>query len=226
MQFPLISPLAMQRDRLFKSGRRNRFQRLFEYAERRAKIFTGAQAKNKKPEPVVTSSLAGRKRPRSMLEASFPVHAPRWGFGLASRRQANAVALDTRHEEDENASRFKSRLLSFSLTNDESSEEIQMSERRTLIFGKDAEIWYKYTPDCLEATFAATNNDESSERPTKRTKLHLDESSTSSSSKPPAPLRNDSDRCCILRLEPADAETSSAPIRNVYHSTDSSQRMP
>ncbi|KAJ3748144.1 hypothetical protein DFH05DRAFT_1541564 [Lentinula detonsa] len=163
----------------------------------------------REPEPVVTSSLAGRKRPRSMLEPSFPVHAPRWGFGLASR--------------------FKSRLLSFSLTNDKSSEEIQMSERRTLIFGKDAEIWYvsityyffdsfiniyKYTPDSLEATFAATNNDESYERPTKRTKLHLDQSSTSSSSTPPAPLIlkwDDSDRYCILRLEPANAETFSAP---------------
>ncbi|KAJ3992632.1 hypothetical protein F5050DRAFT_1897845 [Lentinula boryana] len=130
-----------------------------------------------------------------------PTLVGEWGRASPPVEDGNGAGdrlLDTIHEEDKIASGFKSRLLSFSLQNDESSEEIQMSERQTLIFGKDAEIWYKYTPDSLEKPLLlpTTMNRLNVRR---STKLDLDESSTSSSSKPPAPSK------------PADAETSSAP---------------
>ncbi|PPQ64360.1 hypothetical protein CVT24_008429 [Panaeolus cyanescens] len=124
-------------------GRRNRSQRMLEYAERRASILGVSSAPSASSQCASpTARLAGRKRRRGQWDA-WPVQP---------RRLPNASVLDViqevHDEEDEEEDRHVPKRLRTS------KDEDRLMDVRTMVFGMGATgdlcVGYKYLPSMLE----------------------------------------------------------------------------
>ncbi|THV02534.1 hypothetical protein K435DRAFT_344981 [Dendrothele bispora CBS 962.96] len=118
------------------SGVRNRSQRLFEYAERRASVL-GSVTNVPRVAPFTTTSVIGCKR-RRPWEAVYPSRS--WSRPGLLRRQPNAVALDPIKEVEEEVSEFDRCVVGLGcggVTALADDEERRM-KMRTVLLGKEA----------------------------------------------------------------------------------------
>ncbi|KIM44419.1 hypothetical protein M413DRAFT_442399 [Hebeloma cylindrosporum] len=133
-------------------GRRNRAQRLLEYAERRSSILgqpsSGAFA-SFAAAATASTRLAGRKRRRGW--EGWPVQPNR-------RISPNATVLDVVHEVDEEEEALEEKMMmemkmKKKMKRDE-EEEGKMMDVRTMVFGMgvsgDLRVGFKYTPTLLK----------------------------------------------------------------------------
>ncbi|KAF9472851.1 hypothetical protein BDN70DRAFT_867976 [Pholiota conissans] len=172
-------------------GRRNRAQRLLEYAERRAAVLG--------PAACIGRGFAGRKRRRG------------WeGWPVQPRRLPNASVLDViyeetevEHDEDDGRPKKRTRI---------QEEEQKLMNTRTLVFGMGVNanlcIGYKYVPSMLKEILFPPRSSVVDDTPPSRKRRHIPEMEDIEMADPDVPMTSATTRSIAELGRPVILETA------------------